>query len=314
MRKHFLPVILIAILLAMCGCAGEQEVQIQGTAGAGEESSEEMLRFSVTALEEPGYTVISQEERKTDAYIAYLDLAEVAVHIDGADIPLAEAIREEKLTVPEILAFARRDARNGFCRETYVSEHGLTHFSYTYPECEVQIAYDVYETPDGNQTLIEEIYILAITDQKRTISHTYVDEESPWGYFLDREDWGLAFEVSSVSPTQITLDYSQQGGQQIGELFVEEYILYPMEDDGAPAKAPGYLGKSKESSGGLPIPLPSDTLGQITIDWSDTAGTLAPGEYYLKLSLSDSYEESDVHPLMENYYDRQSYHVAFSIE
>jgi len=313
MRKYILIVFTFTLLAALSGCARPQTTQAPPAADGGN-SSEQKLVFSVLEAEVPGFTVVPREELggTTDASITYCGLSEVAVSVDGADIPLAEAIRGG-LTVPEIFAFARMDARNGFCTQTYRSERGLTHFSYTYPECVLCLAYDVYETPDGAQTLIEEICICG-TDGADNLTYTYVDEESKWGYFLDREDWGLTFEISRVCPTRITLDCTQHGGQQIGKLFIDGYMLFSMEDDGSPDNAlPGYIGRAGEDAEGLPIPIAPDASGPITVDWSATVGTLTPGKYCLKLDISDVYEESEVHPLMRNYYDRQSYHIEFSV-
>lgn len=306
MKRYMLIAVTAALLSALCGCA--QNTQTLTPTAANEVPSDQKLIFSVTAAEEPGYTVLSQEELggETDAYISYWNLAEVNIRVDGADIPLAEAIRGGGLAVPELFAFARMDARNGYCEETYVSEHGLTHFTYRYPECVLELAYDVYETPDGNQTRIDEV---SITNHGSNLTHFYLDENSEWGYFLDREDWGLTFEVSSVSPTQITLDYTQHGGQQIGELFIENYLIFPVSEE--PREGPGFIGSYVKDL--QPIPILSDASGQITIDWSADAGSLEPGSYHLQMYIVDSYEESDVHPLMANYYDKQRYDVAFSI-
>jgi len=311
MKKHILTAVLVALLAALCGCTGTRNAQASEPASSGA-ALQQKLRFSVIAEEEPGYTVFSKEELggKTDAYLSYWNLAEVNIHMDGADIPLVEAIRSGGLTVPELFAFARMDARNGFCKEEYASEHGLTHFSYRYPECVLELAYDVYETPDGNQTLIEEV---CLTNHSSSLSRFYLDENSEWGYFLDREDWGLAFEISNVSPTQITLDYTQHGGQQIGELFIDRYILFPAEASAEPKEGPGFIGNYQKGPEWQSIPILSDSSGQITIDWSSDAGILDPGNYYLQMDISDRYEESEVHPLMVNYYDKQRYNVAFSI-
>lgn len=312
MRKYILTAVMIALLAVLCGCTGTQDVQGSEPSTVGEDSSQQMLKFSVTAAEIQDYTVLSPENLggKTDAYITYWSVAEVNVHLGGADIPLEEAIRSGELTVPELFAFARMDAQNGFCKETYASERGLTHFSYSYPECVLELAYDVYETPDGNQTLINEV---AVTDHNSNLSHKYLDENSEWGYFLDREDWGLTFEVSSVSPTQLTLDYTQQGGQQIGELFIDNYFLYHADASARPDEGPGFIGNFQKVSEELPIPILSDTSGQITIDWSADAGTLEPGDYFIQMDLSDVYEESEVPPLTVNYYDKQRYNIAFTV-
>ena len=220
-------------------------------------------------------------------------------------------VNSRMLTVPELFAFARMDAQNGFCQESYISEHGLTHFCYAYPECELWIAYDVYETPDGGQTLINEIYIYNIDNSQKPLDITYVDEDNEWGYFLDREDWGLTFAVISASPTQITVNYSQQQGQEIGELSVTDFSLYSRS---APGTLDTYLGQFNFAREGHPISIQSDGSSQITFDWTDIAGALEPGEYYIKAIVVDTYDESAVHPLMDNFYDKQSYHIVFSVE
>ncbi len=315
MRRYILTAVLIALLAALCGCTGTQDAQGSEPTAANEDASQQKLQFSVVEAEEPGYTVVSREELggNINTGLTYGQLTEVNIAWDGEIIPLAEAIREGKLTAPELFAFARMDAQNGFCQENYVSEHGLTHFSYTYPECVLELAYDVYETPDGNQTLIEGICIYALTAHEGNVSHFYVDEKSEWGYFLDRENWGLTFEVSDVSPTQITLGYTQRQGQEIGELLLEDYLLFPAGASWEPGKGPGFIGKYKKGPQWQPIPILSDTSGQITIDWSADAGTLEPGDYYIKMTLSDVYEESEVPPLTVNYHDKQSYNIAFTV-
>ncbi len=322
MRKYTLALIMTILLAVLPGCGKTANTELPVEESLKAETAEttavvsvisgQKLKFIVTEAEQPGFT---KEELggKDDGFIVYFGLAEVNINIDGTDVSLAEAIRDGKLTVSEIFAFARLDAQNGFCNETYASEHGLTHFTYTYPECVLRLAYDVYETPDGRQTLIDEISVHRITDGTGSIGDTYVDTESEWGYFLDREDWGLTFQAANVSPMQIVLNYTQQGGQQIGELVIEAYTLYSMEGFGKPGLA-GYIGSSPINSEGLAAPLLKDTSGQITIDWSATVGALVPGEYYLNLSISDIYDESEVHPLMENFYDKQSYNIVFSVE
>lgn len=322
MRKYILTLMTLTMLTILSGCGEAPKTEPPATepaiaettvpTAAASVSPEQKLRFSVTEAEQTDY-VKEELGGGANAYIVYSGLSEVNINIDGTDVPLAEAVREGKLTLPEIFAFARMDAQNGFCAEAYTSARGLTHFTYTYPQCELRLAYDVYETPDGKQTLINEIQVFDLTGDARGISDYYVDPESKWGYFLDREDWGLTFEAADVSPTRITLDYTQQGGQQIGGLQIEGYTLYSAENYGEPDGS-GRIGQATRNSGEFPIPLPGDSSGQITIDWPETAGTLAPGEYYLKLSISDIYDKSEAHPLIVKYHERQSYYVVFSVK
>lgn len=329
MKKYQFAITTIALLAALTGCTASQETAgtdstaatetsptvLETFAQTVEETPSQKLQFSVVESETPGYTVISQEElgEKTGTEIVYGNLKEVSLTWDEQTIPLAQAIREEKLTVPEIFAFARLDAQNGFSQESYISEHGLTHFCYTYPEWELQIAYDLYETPDGKQTLIDELYVYNISEGDRNVSYTYVDEDSQWGYFLDREDWGLTFEAANVTPTQITVNYTQQQSQEVGELTLDSYILFPMDEENNLDSGPNYIAMSRMDTSGLPISLLSDSSGQFTIDWGDTAGALEPGEYYLNVSVSDNFDPTQVHPLIEKFHDKQSYHILFTV-
>lgn len=324
MKQCLLTVAVITLLVTLIGCTRSQETgdaaetspTTPGTAVQTEDTTpQQRLQFSVVEAEDPGYTVISQEElgEKNDTEIAYGDLTEVNLTWDGETIPLAQAIREEKLTVPEIFAFARLDAQNGFCQESYTSEHGLTHFCYTYPEWELRITYDIYETPDAKQTLIDELYVYNISEGYHNVSYIYVDEGSQWGYFLDREDWGLTFEAANVTPTQITVNYTQQQSQEVGELTLDSYMLFPMDGEADPDRGPNYVVMSRMDTPGLPISLSSDGSGQFTIDWGDTAGALEPGEYYLKVSVSDNFDPAQVHPLIEKFHDKQSYHIVFTV-
>lgn len=318
MKTYQFAAVILSLMTILNGCAKNQMAvtasmeSVPETAVAMAEVARK-LQFSVTEADELSFTNVPQSElgEKADVSMVYGSLTEVDLAWDGEVISLPQAIREERLTVPELFAFARMDAQNGFCQESYISEHGLTHFCYAYPECELWISYDVYETPDGGQTLINEIHIYSIDNSQKPLDITYVDEDNEWGYFLDREDWGLTFAVISASPTQITVNYSQQQGQEIGELSVTDFSLYSRSASGT---LDTYLGQFNFAREGRPIPIQSDGSGQITFDWTDIAGTLEPGEYYIKATVADTYDESAVHPLMDNFYDRQSYHIVFSVE
>ncbi len=324
MRKYILPLILLMLLTLLSGCGQTHKTEIPeaetiaaSTAEptiVAEADSGRKLQFSVIEMEEPGSKVISKEKLggNTNVEMGYFNLAEVTIHLNGTDISLPEAIRDGKLTVAEIFAFARIDAQNGFCEETYNSVRGLTHFTYTYPECEVTLSYDLYETPDGKQTLIEELNIsdVAKPGSARNSSYFYLDKDSEWGYFLDREDWGIAFEVTNVSSDQITLSYTQQGGQQLGELQVDDYTLFSAERFHDPH---GYLG-SFFNRLEQPILLTKDGAGQFRLNLPEGVDMLDAGEYYLCLRVTDIFEESEVHPLNVDYYDKQSYYVVFTIQ
>lgn len=271
------------------------------------------LHFDVIEASEPGFTFTFQDIQES-AHIAYYNLAEVNIVWDNQILPLNKAINAGKITVAELFAYARLDSRNGFCHEAYISNHGLSHFCYTYPECELWITFDILETPDENQHLISEVYFYNIADTMRNIDFSYVDETSEWGYFLDREDWGITFEVSDISPTQITINYSKHRAQEIGELSLIDYTLFSQESTDTSDSIVKSMVSSKRGTAVFPISIISEGSNCITIDWPETANPLAPGKYLLKLSVLDNYDESTIHPLMKNYYDKQSYYIEFMVE
>ena len=129
MKKTILPIVMITLLIVLSGCIKGYKVEtadamvdieispiVQETTIQEKPATEQKLLFTVAASENPGYT-------------ASLNLAEVNIRMSGQDISLPEVIRTGVLTVPEIFAFAQIDAQNGFCKESFVSEHGLSHFS-----------------------------------------------------------------------------------------------------------------------------------------------------------------------------------------
>lgn len=304
----------LTLMLSITSCAVKQPDSNQNTT---EPESSRSLKLSAVPNENIGYTVIPSEELNGNFSedIVYWNFTDVTIEVDGARIPLEEAIRDGKITTAEILAFARIDSKNGVCKETYSTEHGLTCFLYSYPEFDVHLIYDVYATPDGQQHLIEDLSIYPRGKHSNT-NHQFLDEESQYGYFLDREDWGIDFEVSSVTPTSLTVNCIQSGGQQIGELEVNFYYnIYSVIDEqtsllDSQGEAVVYTQDS------LPSPIAKikqNATTQFTIDWSEKYGELESGEYRIKLSISDIFDESQVHPLMQDYYTSQGYWIEFTI-
>ena len=66
--------------------------------------------------------------------MTYVGLTDVCVEAVQGKKALEMAIQDGDISVEEIFAYARLDARNGFCTEHKNSKHGLTHFIYVYPE------------------------------------------------------------------------------------------------------------------------------------------------------------------------------------
>ncbi len=83
----------------------------------------------------------------------YTFLEEVNIEINGKRYPLEEAIQNGYITVEQLVALAQADAREGLCRETSLTENGLTQFTYIYQDnFKLESINDILETPDANST------------------------------------------------------------------------------------------------------------------------------------------------------------------
>lgn len=265
------------------------------------------LQITTITDMESGFTTIKSEDLggSFQGDIVYLNLRDVNIDANGEQLKLEDALRDGIITAEEIFAYARLDARYGFCTETFESKHGLTHFTYCYPEFNLRLTYDVYETPDNQQHLINEIIFYSPTSQ---VSTNYTDDKT--GDAIDREDWGLTFEAVSATSTILTVECSHSGGQQIGNLLVDYYIIYRGNDY---AFVPHREGIDSTEDFLPKIIIPQNEVSVFAIDWTETYGMLDSGEYSIALFVHDEFDKTKIHPLMEDYYDTQRYWVEFSI-
>lgn len=270
-----------------------------------EEVSQRNLRISVNSNGAKDCKVILPKELggNFDNPITYFGLRNVMIEIEGKDVKLENAIRDGYVSVAEMFAYARMDAKGGICTETFESTNGLTKFVYRYPEFDLNLVYDVYETPDGNQHLINDISLSKIGVEHPRL---YADDT---GTLIDREDWGLTFNIVDKAATYVTIDCTQADGQQNGELVTHYFHLLTSNKERIP---------DLEKRETFYHSLPQDTIAknrntQIKIDWSNIYGELPGGHYILYLQISDIYDANKVHPLMKNYYDEQIYTIEFTL-
>lgn len=239
--------------------------------------------------------------------ICYYGLCDVTIQMDGETLKLEDAIRDGRITVEELTAYARIDAREGVCGSEQKTINGLTVFIYRYPEYQLEEIYDVYETPDGKQHVITQVDLHYTTYQSGGIRPLLMDENG----WIDSEDWGLTFAPVNATNSSVTLQSTQSGGQQIGSFTVDSYAIY---SEAAEAYLEvGNSGGNIFADPSQEIPITMDGAGPLTIDWTDAFGQLEPGKYTLRLVVADIYDPEQVHPLMKNFWDYQSYYIAFSV-
>lgn len=304
--------ILAAVLLLCAGCANEQSpapatVSTTQAPTETEPASGEHLRLSVSYHADADYVEYTSDElggNFSEGLCYNFNITGVTIDIDGQSMPLNEALRDGFITEEEIFCDARLDAREGFCEETYESLNGLTNFTFAYPDYNIRLLYDIYESPAGEQRLIS---YMVVYEKGTGLApcHLFIDEET--GDMYDREDWGLDLEVTEVSPTGLTLRCTQSGGQLIGHPEIQGYWLVSYDGKDL-TRNEGF-----EATPSLNAILQTNDVTELTIDWTEPYGELSSGKYELTLWIKDTYDESQKHPLMRNFYDTQIYAVRFDI-
>ena len=231
----------------------------------------------------------------SDLDFCCIGLTDVTIDLGGNVMDLGNALREGKTSLSEISFLAQSDSQSGFCTEGWKSKNGLAEFRYSYPDFDLWIVDDIYETPDGLQHLIR-----GITLCQPGSDVAFLHNE------LDQEDWGIEFSVAEASQTEITLNYTQSGGQVLGQLMTYGYAisrLNPMEGIALLDNAP--LQEQK--------PISMNGQGTLCLDIETYFGALPAGQYGMYLYLQDAYNEEDVPSLTRNYHDVQCYWIEFTV-
>ena len=289
--------ILAAVLLLGIGFAiGRNDEKKTVLVAPTESTAPRLIISAVHADSEYTSEKIQQTNDGTsDLDFCCIGLTDVTIDLGGNVMDLGNALREGKTSLSEISFLAQSDSQSGFCTEGWKSKNGLAEFRYSYPDIDLWIVDDIYETPDGLQHLIR-----GITLCQPGSDVAFLHNE------LDQEDWGIEFSVAEASQTEITLNYTQSGGQVLGQLMTYGYAisrLNPMEGIALLDNAP--LQEQK--------PISMNGQGTLCLDIETYFGALPAGQYGMYLYLQDAYNEEDVPPLTRNYHDVQCYWIEFTV-
>lgn len=304
--KKVLSIILIALILLSCGCAQQEE-----------ESGQRLLISAVTDTESS--LTITEEDLNGNytGNLRFHNLKNVTITLDGKAYTLETAIADGLITVEEIEAYARIDARNGYCEEIAESRKGVSHFIYRYyGVCDLYFTHDVYETPDGSDPVTTKF---EVSNNNGLDNYFYFGSSTMFNvqeqnYPADMEDWNLKFEITNASSTGFTLNVHQEysanrmnGSHQIGQLQLANFELFYLNEM---TESYLYHFNSEEcfiESG------TTKSFEVIFADAQDCPARLPSGNYRIFLYIRDVFDEADVHPLMRDYHDSQGYWVSFEI-
>ena len=259
------------------------------------------LNLTVTRVGNTDSQIFSPEEigNNFNQGMSYWGVTDVSISLNSGDERLEDALKNGDITEEEIFFRARQDARDGRCQETFETQHGVTFYNYHYPDYDLWLVYDVFNSPNGKAYPVSQLIVFRTTpDYHLHPSCAFTDPET--GAFVNREDWGLTFELSDITSHSATVTCTQSGGQQIGQLEVRCYTLHP--------DTKGIINPPK-----FETEIAMDGTCQFSVDWSETYGDLPSGTYRLYLWVYDIYDESQLHPLMDDFQDWQVLDVELII-
>ena len=309
-RRYISLILIITFLLVGCSDNVTSRTVTTSTEGISEPSFTQQLSISVASDPNMEYWEIPQESLSGiyDGDIKFFNLSEVNIQIGETYLPLEDAIRDGHISPEEIIAYARIDARNGFCQEHFQSELGYTRFVYAYPEYEIHYSYDVFEASDGTHHLIKNFAFHTSDSYTHVGYDIYVSNDAGETVSLYSEDWGLTFDILYATPTGITINCKQSGGMHADQLLTSHFNILSTADEGS------FLSRLNSQQNAFPqIYIQQNTESQINLDWTDIYGQLPKGEYELQLFIKEEYDSSVISKLQKNYTDLQCYVLTFTI-
>lgn len=287
-QKRYL-VLLLSLAIILCAC--------QQSTGNAEDTAK--LQLTVQSSPDAFYQVNdSQTLENFSAGILFQGVENIVISLDGASLPLEDAVRQRKIT-PELLDYyCSTDAKNGLCVREQTSYHALNNKTFHYPDFSIRLVNDVLEAPGGAQYPVS---YLAVFDHLGETS--IVDDlwDPAAKTSATREDWGLDFSVA-LSDAVLQLQCTQSGGMQVGTLKIIECMVLDASGNPLALSESGDILMDIEG----PVELKTNDTTNVLIDLN---GKLPSESCYLSLGIEDCYVPSDIHPLIEKYHIYQTYQV-----
>lgn len=308
MRKFKVFILMSILVCAACiGCSDLVNTE-ENTEVAVSFPDGQRLRLDISIGPKKGF-ISSDKENYIENCISYTDITDMFIEIEGQKIELRDAIEQDIITPDELEAYAKVDAKRGFCIMEYVSKNGFAQYMYRYEKFTLLSNYDVIEAANGECYHYQHLAIVPPNNYTPAAYGFPTVQINGELKDIEREDWGVLFEVIEATPVSVTLRCTQSGGQHIGQLQMEDfYTLYRVESNGS---CECYYEKTALSSPAVDVAIDNGGITEFLIIWPDECGKLPCGEYELAFYLRDVYEKMP--SLMRNYTDQQLYEIRFSI-
>jgi len=268
-------------------------------------SEKDQQRLTLTAKVDYDTGIVSVPVAGREEMVHISNLYDVQITLPEGSLSLAEALSGGQVTPEEMIAWAKLDARAGWCKETCHSENGFAYFIYRYSNVELSVHEDVLEAPDGQQHLIRSLTVRDPGGQNTGFTLRIVGED---GLLLDltKEDWGLSFAVTQADENGLTLTCTQSGGQLLGQPAIHSYMVSEFLYGGTDKIPVSWY--AEDSSQWMMIRKDDTTV--LRLEWENA---IPSGAYALHVFVRDVYDPEDMHPLIRNFEDGQNHSVQFTV-
>lgn len=304
LTARLLPFLLIvALLLPACASAPPPESSAPASSEPAPAESAPARKLVLSSEADYGtHASLSQEYLGSYAgEVLIRNRKNLSIELDGQPYLLEDALARGLVSMEEIVAWAKVDARNGYCEELHESVKGLTTRIFRFQDLDMQVVDDIYETPGGEQRHIQRITFDMLGALR--LDHSVPDIRDENGFPIDREDWGISIS-GQVTGSGADLTITQSGGQQLGPLGI---LYYTVAIDGARQYDLVF------PDGAQGIPLTMEGTSAIHLDFEKDFGPIPSGSHILRIWIKDFIDPDSVHPLMRDYHDEQRYELPFSI-
>lgn len=239
--------------------------------------------------------------------LVYYLLSDISIEIDGSNIQLADAIRNDMVSLEQIIMQAKLDAESGIASLSYESNLGLSSFIYRYDNFEIMVTDDVFEAANGNQYHCKYVTICP-PNAHSNLSAAYFYEDGNGNIIdLTREDWGISFEIENTNSYSADIKCIQKGGQHFGVLQITGIQL--VNHDNSVLAIDNFEVNLPE----CPAKISNDDSTTLYVNWIEKYGVLSPGTYEMIITVNDVYDTSVAHEFLRKYSNEQRYIVSLTV-
>lgn len=227
-------------------------------------------------------------------------------------VDLIQGLSNGSLSCEALASQAFTDARNGICTRSQTSRYGLSRFCFHYTDFDLCVTCDVFESTEGKRFPVFSLDFYRSGQGISTFPDpcVYSDDGTPIDTLYD--NWELDFAVEKVEPEEITLNVDQRGGQAVGDLVIQRYVIYQISEDVRIEQGPVCSMEEEEAQQRI-YPIQTGGVTEITITWEKVYGSLPVGKYELFLTIENQFAQGK-NPPHRNYTNRQRYVIPFEIQ